>query len=390
MLGGRVIFAGARSGDAGGCDRCHSLGTACKYPPSVEESRAREESEELVSSRTRRHSGDSGFDEIATQNTSLYETTRSRLDSIDGTLSLDTGPSNGNDDDGIHASDNPRNGEEQILTDCCADIDYILDAGTHASNALHDPDLTTEASPQGVYEGRVARVGIADADSHLPRGFVAPPCFTADTDYTPWTDLSWATDTSYDAEGGELSAEPLEPPATSRFGNDVHYMLHDATFDACECLRTAAHVLHELSTHASLAGSPSKPSLDRHLEIFDSSTRRLHSIPHCTACRTRSENMMVNAMALQQLCIVCEQMSKVAESDSGNSTCSIDIRIGQFQVPVGSERAKIYATIVLSQLNIMKNLVKDFKMVSACMPTPFALLQSIENKIQKLCTIHHT
>lgn len=300
-------------------------------------------------------SRNSGFDEVVTQNIiSLYETAPLHIDSIEDTLSLNRALSSGNDDeDGMHtSSDDPSNGEEQIL------IDYILNAGTHASDQIR------------------------------------PACFSVatETDYTPWTDLSWeATEDSCDNDGGtRLAADTFESSVTSPLGNDVHgNMPDDATSNSCECLRTAAHVLHELSTHASLAVSSTKqPSLDQHLEILNSSICRLDAIPHCTSCRTRSEIMMVNAMALQQLCIVCEQMSEVADSDSSNC---IDIRIGQFQVPnKGRERAKISAAIVLSQLNILKDLVKEFKMVSAYMPTPCALLRCIENKIQRLCAIHHT
>lgn len=308
-----------------------------------------------MGSRARHDSRNSGFDEVVTQSIiPLYETASLHIDSIEDTLSLNRALSNGDDDeDGMHtSSDDPSNCEEQIL------IDYILHAGTHASDQIRPACLST----------------------------------TAETDYTPWTDLSWeAAKHSYDNDGGKrLAADTFEPSATSPLNNEVHgNMPDDATSNPCECLRTAAHVLHELSTHASLAVSSNKPpSLDQHLEILNSSIRRLHAIPHCTSCRTRSENMMVNAMALQQLCIVCEQMSEVADSDSSNC---IDIRIGQFQVPnKGSERAKISAAIVLSQLNILNDLVKEFKMVSACMPTPFALLQSIEHKIQRLCAVHHT
>lgn len=93
---------------------------------------------------------------------------------------------------------------------------------------------------------------------------------------------------------------------------------------------------------------------------------------------------MINAMALQQLCGLCEQMTTIAGSDTFDSRFTIDIRIGQSQVQLGNERALICSAIVASQFNIFTDLVKDFKMASMSMPTPFALLEAIENRIARM------
>jgi hypothetical protein len=148
--------------------------------------------------------------------------------------------------------------------------------------------------------------------------------------------------------------------------------------DACQCLGKCARLLLHISSHTAPKDSGTY-SIDKLISIYKAGARELSVLYQCSACASRSENMMVVALVMQQMSTLCELM--VEQHVRGGGAGEIEVCFGQFQIEGGSERDSVSLAIISLQCREFATLFAKMKARAVLMPGPIALLQSAEAKL---------
>ncbi|KAL0769099.1 hypothetical protein CaCOL14_008407 [Colletotrichum acutatum] len=158
----------------------------------------------------------------------------------------------------------------------------------------------------------------------------------------------------------------------------------------CRCLRLAAHLLEQLGNEGANTGSA---NMDVLLNCCREAIKGCDSILSCTLCKSRSESMMLLAMAGQYLSNICEKTVRsyvdvVQKLQSGNSQLtgnSMWFQSYKIESPV--ERNQVLKCLVTGQLTEFCQLIGKIKARVGTRKAHLAPLLGAERKIQCMRTM---
>ncbi|KXH41514.1 hypothetical protein CSAL01_06399 [Colletotrichum salicis] len=158
----------------------------------------------------------------------------------------------------------------------------------------------------------------------------------------------------------------------------------------CRCLRLAAHLLEQLGNEGANTESA---TMDVLLNCCREAIKGCDSILSCTLCKSRSESMMLLAMAAQYLSNICEKTVRsyvdvVRKLQSGNSQLTGDSMWFQsYKIESPVERNQVLKCLVTGQLTEFCLLIGKIKARVGTRKAHLAPLLGAERKIQCMRTM---
>ncbi|KAI8185511.1 hypothetical protein K4K51_011558 [Colletotrichum sp. SAR 10_75] len=158
----------------------------------------------------------------------------------------------------------------------------------------------------------------------------------------------------------------------------------------CRCLRLAAHLLEQLGNEGA---NTEQPTMDGLLNCCREAIKGCDSILSCTLCKSRSESMMLLAMAGQYLSNICEktvrcyvdvvQQPRPANPPDGG----VAMWFRSYKIESASERNQVLRCLVTGQLTEFCQLISKIKARVGTRKAHLAPLLGAERKIQCMRTM---
>ncbi|KAK1544035.1 hypothetical protein CPAR01_04668 [Colletotrichum paranaense] len=158
----------------------------------------------------------------------------------------------------------------------------------------------------------------------------------------------------------------------------------------CRCLRLAAHLLEQLGNEGA---NTEIATVDVLLNCCREAIKGCDSILSCTLCKSRSESMMLLAMAGQYLSNICEKTVRsyvdvVQKLQSGNSQLTGDSMWFQsYKIESPVEKNQVLKCLVTGQLTEFCQLIGKIKARVGTRKAHLAPLLGAERKIQCMRTM---
>ncbi|KAF4889744.1 hypothetical protein CGCF415_v000750 [Colletotrichum fructicola] len=131
----------------------------------------------------------------------------------------------------------------------------------------------------------------------------------------------------------------------------------------CRCLRLAAHLLEQLGNEGA---NTEQPTMDGLLNCCREAIKGCDSILSCTLCKSRSESMMLLAMAGQYLSNICEKTVRCyvdvqQQPQPTNADGGVAMWFRSYKIESASERNQVLRCLVTGQLTEFCQLISKIK-----------------------------
>ncbi|KAK1977922.1 hypothetical protein LZ30DRAFT_773155 [Colletotrichum cereale] len=160
----------------------------------------------------------------------------------------------------------------------------------------------------------------------------------------------------------------------------------DDTRSECRCLELAAHLIERLGNESV---NTEVPTMDGLLNCCREAIKGCNSILCCALCKSRSESMMLLAMAGQYLSNICEKtvrcyidVTQQTQSPRTPFTGGSAIWFRLYKVESSSEQVQILRLLVMGQLTEFCQLITKIKSRVGTRKAHMAPLLGAERKIQ--------
>ncbi|KAL0933407.1 C6 zinc finger domain protein [Colletotrichum truncatum] len=179
------------------------------------------------------------------------------------------------------------------------------------------------------------------------------------------------------------------PPATAVSPLSALLETTETTYkrkSECRCLQLAAHLLEQLGNEGA---NTEQPTMDGLLNCCREAIKGCDSILGCTLCKSRSESMMLLAMAGQYLSNICEKTVRcyvdVVQSAQPTS-CAVPgeaaMWFQSYKIESESERNQVLKCLVTGQLTEFCQLISRIKARVGTRKAHLAPLLGAERKVQ--------
>ncbi|OBR02694.1 C6 zinc finger domain protein [Colletotrichum higginsianum IMI 349063] len=159
----------------------------------------------------------------------------------------------------------------------------------------------------------------------------------------------------------------------------------------CRCLRLAAHLLEQLGNEGA---NTEVPTMDGLLNCCREAIKGCESILGCTLCKSRSESMMLLAMAGQYLSSICEKtvrcyvdVAQQAQSPTTPFAGGAAIWFQSYKVESSSVQIQVLRFLVTGQLTEFCQLIGKIKSRVGTRKAHLAPLLGAERRIQCMRTL---
>ncbi|TQN68830.1 hypothetical protein CSHISOI_06657 [Colletotrichum shisoi] len=208
----------------------------------------------------------------------------------------------------------------------------------------------------------------------------------------PQADHSTAKKAQPSSKGTPVAYKMSAPAATSPMSALLESV--DTTRKrktGCRCLRLAAHLLEQLGNEGA---NTELPTIDGLLSCCREAIKGCESILGCTLCRSRSESMMLLAMAGQYLSSICEKtvrcyvdVAQQAQSPTAPFAGGAAIWFQTYKVESRSVQIQVLRFLVTGQVTEFCQLIGKIKSRVGTRKAHLAPLLGAERRIQCMRTL---